>query len=188
MKKIVMLAALAGTASVASADLLLTVDLSVVNQVTINTTTGLSAITGSAGTGTGVYLQGFFTSPTLGFNVVGTGPFRSVNGTAGNNTPNLYRGGAAGETGLNVWNFATTATFAAGQQAFSGTGTWNVSAAQYASLLGGNAGGNIYFPADTFDDVTPNSVSMGTWALVPTPGAAAMLGLGGLAASRRRRA
>jgi hypothetical protein len=188
MKKIVMLAALAGSASVAMADDLILVDLSVVNQVTITSTTGLSAGTRSAGTGDGIYLQNFFTSAVLGMNVAGTGAFRSVNGTVGDGTPSLFRGGGVGEMGLNVWSFATTATFTTGQQAFSGTGTWTVSAAQYASLLGGNASGNLYFPADTQDDIAAGATLLGTWRLVPTPGAAAVLGLGGLALGRRRRA
>ena len=186
MKKIVMLAALAGTASVSMADVVLTVDLSVVNQITITGTAGLSSGAQTSGTGVGVYLQNFFSANGVAINTTGTGTFRSAAGTVGDGTPGLYRDTAT-DAGLNVWTFATTQTFVVGQQAFSGIGTWNVTATQYASLLASNAGGNVYAPADSADDVA-SAVLIGQWAVVPTPGAAAVLGLGGLAMGRRRRA
>ncbi len=188
MKNIVMVAALAGTAAVASADVLLTVDLSVVNQVTITATAGLSAATATGGTGTGIYLQGFWTGPgtTTSVGGNGTGTFRTVNGSVGDGTPALYRFNLA-ETGLNIWSFATTATFTTGQQAFSGSGTWTLSAAAYADMLANGGSGNLYFPADDASDL-PNAQLLGTWQVVPTPGAAAMLGLSGLMVTRRRRA
>lgn len=182
-----MMVSVAGLASVSMADVLLTVDLSVVNQVTITSTAGLSAVTATGPTGTGILLQNFWTgagtTTTFGG---GVGPFRSVNGSVGDNSPLLYRFNNA-ETGLNVWSFATTATFTAGQQAFSGSFTAPLSAAAYADMLANGGSGNIYFQADDASDI-PNAQILGTWAVVPTPGAAAMLGLGGLAASRRRRA
>lgn len=187
MNKIVMLAAIAGTAAVASADVLLTVDLSVVNQVTITATAGLSGATATGGTGTGIYLQGFWTgagtTTSLG---TGTGDFRTVNGSVGDGTPALYRFSLS-DTGLNIWSFATTATFTTGQQAFSGSLTRVLSAAAYADMLANGGSGNLYFPADDAGDVA-NAQLLGTWEVIPTPGAAAMLGLGGLMVTRRRRA
>jgi MYXO-CTERM domain-containing protein len=189
MKKIAALLVLAA-GSAANADILLTIDLSVVNQVTITSTAGLSSATATGGTGTGILLQNYWigaaTPGATGTFAAGVGPFRSVNGSVGDNSPSLYRDTAA-ELGLNIWSFASTATFTTGQQAFSGSFTATLSAAEYADMLASNAGGNIYFQADDTSDI-PNAVVIGQWAVVPTPGAAAVLGLGGLALGRRRRA
>lgn len=190
MKNIVMVAALAGTAAVASADVVLIVDLSVVNQVTITATAGLSGASATGGTSTGVYLQNFFNGGGVtGYGSTTGGSLHSFLGSANDTTPALFRGSAAGgDPGLNIWSFESTATFTAGTQAFSGTATWTLNATQYANMLAGNTSGNVYFPADTFDDVTPNTALIGTYSVIPTPGAAAMLGLGGLMVTRRRRA
>lgn len=168
---------------------LLIVDLSVVNQVTITATTGLSFGTATGGTTTGVYLQNFFNGGGVGgYGSTTGGSFASFLGTGTDTTPSLFRSTVAGgDPGLNIWSFETTATFTAGTQAFTGSGTWTVTAAQYADMLAGNTSGLVYFPADTFDDVTPNTALLGTYSVIPTPGAAAMLGLGGLVALRRRR-
>lgn len=189
MKNIVMLAALAGTSSVAMANHVLTVDLSVLNQVTITATTNLSAATASGSTGTGFYLANFFnTNGSLSSTGVAGNSLTTFNNPS-DGTPLLFRGGTS-DPGLNVWSYSTnsTSSFTAGTQAFAGSGTWNVSAAVYALFANANTSGNIFFPADTADDITPSTALIGTYSVVPTPGAAAMLGLGGLAALRRRRA
>jgi len=52
-------------------------------------------------------------------------------------------------------------------------------------LAAGSMSGNVYFPADTVDDIA-GATAIGTHLVVPTPGAIALLGLAGLARSRRR--
>lgn len=76
-------------------------------------------------------------------------------------------------------------TFTAGSLAFVGSATWSLDANEYADMLAGSMSGNIYFPADTVDDIAGASV-LGTYTVVPTPGVVALLGLAGLARSRRR--
>ncbi|MFT3683535.1 MAG: hypothetical protein QM783_01205 [Phycisphaerales bacterium] len=189
MKKIVMLAVLAGSASVAMADDLIFIDLSVANQVTVTANAaGLSSAAATGGTGTGILLANFWTGTgtVTGTFSNGVGGFRSVLGSAGDNSPSLYRFGTT-ETGLNIWSFATTATFAVGQQAFSSSFVATLTPAAYTEMLANAGSGNIYFQADDSSDI-PTAVVLGTWRVVPTPGAAAVLGLGGLALGRRRRA
>jgi len=53
-------------------------------------------------------------------------------------------------------------------------------------MLNGNTSGNIYFPADSFDDI-PTANLLGTWVVIPEPSTISLLGLGALALIRRRR-
>ncbi len=76
-------------------------------------------------------------------------------------------------------------TFTAGSLAFVGSATWALDANEYADMLAGSMSGNVYFPADTVDDIA-GATAIGTYLVVPTPGAIALLGLAGLARSRRR--
>lgn len=186
-KSVIAVAALAGLAAVANAEVLLTVDISTPNQITINSTTGLSAASRSGSTGTGFYLANFFTAnQTLTSTLVPGGNLTTFNDPS-DNTPAIFRGGAT-DPGLNVWSYSTNATSSvtAGTQAFAGSGTWTVSPAVYASFLSANTSGTIFFPADTFDDITA-ATAIGEYSVVPAPGAAAVLGLGGLLVGRRRR-
>jgi len=180
-------AALVAAAGAASAAELLVVDLSVANQVTISATTGASAINSSASAINGVYMQNFYSvaGPGLIYSN-GVGNLTSV-GAASDGTPGLFRG--ANDAGLNIWSLSASAmSFTAGQQAFTGSATWTVSAAEYAALIAdGGRTGNIFANADTADDLPANGI-IGTYrAVVPTPGAAALLGLAGVAGLRRRR-
>lgn len=191
MKNITTIAglALAVTAMTASADHLLEVDLSVANQITIMATSGVSAVSASGGDTTGVYLENFF-------NVVGTNPLETLlsgNLTNAENpsdgTPNLFRAGLGSDMGLNIWSFSSdiTVTFTAGSLAFTGSATWGLSASEYADFLTGNSSGDLYFPADDSGDLA-GAERLGTWALVvPAPSSMALLGLGGLVCTRRRR-
>jgi hypothetical protein len=52
-------------------------------------------------------------------------------------------------------------------------------------MLAGSMSGNVYFPADTVDDIA-GATAIGAYLVVPTPDAIALLGLAGLARSRRR--
>ncbi len=183
-------ASLFALAGVAQADDLLIVDLSVVNQVTLTATSGASAITASGGDGIGVYLDNFYGGggDSLSASLI-SGDLTDA-GSASDGTPSLFRGGAGSDSGLNFWSWSSDSTvnFTAGQQAFVGSATWSLDANEYADMLAGSSSGNIYFPADTFDDIAGAGV-LGTYrVIVPAPAALPMLGLGlGAAALRRRR-
>jgi len=186
----------AGLACVQSAsaqvlDVLLEVDLTVENQVTITATSGVSAATVAGSNFTGVYLADFYNGPqSVGLSAgLVAGDLTSFLNPP-DNSPALFRGaGAGGDPGLNIWSFSTQATvnFEAEVQAFVGSATWNLSPAAYADMLAGNTSGLIYFPADTFDDI-PGAQVLGSYVVIPTPGALAMFGLSfGACAIRRRR-
>ena len=174
----------------AQADVLLTVDLSVVNQVTISATSGLSANSASGSDTTGVYLDNFYNGAGSSLNeTLISGDLTSAENTS-DMSPNLFRGGSGSDTGLNIWSFTDdfNATFTAGSLAFTGSATWDLDAAAYADMLAGNSSGDIYFPADTFDDVA-GATFLGTYnVVVPAPGVLPLLGVGlGAGVMRRRR-
>ena len=179
--------ATAGFAVGAQAEDLLIVDLSVANQVTISATTGAASANASGSTFTGVYLENAFgnlSTSSLGALLV-SGNLAPTSNTS-DNSPSLFN--ALGNAGLNIWSYSSSSssTFTAGQQAFSGAATWSISAGAYADLLDGPSGGNIYFAADTDDDLSSATV-IGQWRIIPAPSSLALLGLGGLVAGRRRR-
>ena len=183
-------ALIGGLAASADADVLLTVDLSTPNQVTINATTGLSAATVSGSDTTGALMAGFYGSPAPAGLIYSNGAGNLTNFlNPPDNSPGLFS--STGETGLNIWTWSSDATvnFTAGVQAFSGSATWTVTAAEYAALLGGPAGGDLYFPADDDGDIG-NATLLGQWSLanVPEPASASVMGLAGLVLLRRRRA
>ena len=186
-----MLLAAAGSvavmASAASADVLLLVDLSVANQLTVSATSAAASASSTGSDFTGVLLANFYGAvDNSQSTAAGTGDLSSfLNAT--DSTPQLFRAGGT-DDGLNIWDFISTGTieFAAGTQAFSGSATWNLSAAEYAAMLAGNSSGDIYHPADDSGDIA-NATLIGQWEYVPTPGAAGLLGLAGIAAVRRRR-
>jgi hypothetical protein len=161
------------------ADDLLILDLSVPNKVTIKATAGLSAVTTSGSDDHGLYLGSLYNvnGAVYSPNPQGTGNLTSAANPAG--SPFLYRGGSGSDPGLNIWDWSTdsVASFTAGATAFTGNTTWTLTPAQYADLVGGNHAGNIFFPADTFDDITSAQV-LGTYRVVPEPGAFMLIGLG----------
>lgn len=171
----------------AQAEHLLEVDLSVVNQVTITAAAGVSMATVSGSDTTGVYLENFYggSGDSLSASLVSGNLTNAENPS--DNSPSLYRGGAGGDPGLNIWSFSSdsTVTFTAGSLAFVGSATWTLDANEYADMLAGSTSGMIYFPADTVDDI-PGATAIGTYLVIPTPGAVALIGLAGLARSRRR--
>lgn len=174
----------------AQADDLLIVDLSIMNEVTITATSGLSAVTASGGDGTGVYFENFYggAGGSLSESLVSGNLTNAENPT--DNSPNLFRGGGGTDPGLNLfsWSPDITVTFTAGSLAFTGSATWTLSASEYADMLAGNTSGNLYFPADTVDDL-PGAVILGTYrVVVPSPATLPMAALGlGMVATRRRR-
>lgn len=178
------IAAIAGGA--AAQDKLLIVDLTVVNEITITATGGLSGGTVSGSDGTGFLLADFFNGGA------GPGIFEGSSGdltsflNPSDGGPDLFN--STGSVGLNVFSYTADATsdFVAGTQAFSGSATFALEPDEYAAALAGNSSGTIYAIADTDDDIA-GATALGTWNLIPAPSSAALLGLGGLAAARRRR-
>lgn len=181
--------AIAASTMTASADVLLSIDLSVIDQITISATDGLSAVDAVGSDGTGVYLENFFGVSGSSMNdTLVSGDLASAENPA-SGTPNLFRGGSGADVGMNIWNWSPdfNVTFTAGSVAFVGSATFDVTSANYADMLAGNTSGNLYFPADDSNDVA-GAALLGTWSVVPAPSSLALLGLGGIVAGRRRRA
>lgn len=178
--------AIAGLATVASADVLLEVDLSVADTITISATDGLSAADGSASNFTGFLLAGFYSTAGAGISDTSVVGDLSTAANASDGSADLFNSTSGSNFGLNVWSVSTDSTIdvVAGATAFAGSTTWTVSSADYANLLAGNMSGDIIFGADTDDDIGP---VIGSWVVVPAPGSMALLGLGGIVAGRRRR-
>jgi hypothetical protein len=194
MKRVALSIALAMIASVASADDLLIIDLSVTDQITITATDGLSDVTTTGSDVTGVYFEDFYAGPGSALTeTLVAGDITNAENPA-DFTPELFRGGGGSDPGLNLWSWSTdfTVSFTAGETAFTGSATWTLDSAAYADMLAGGAtGGDIYFAADTEDDL-PGAQVIGTYAVVtnaiPEPGSAALIGFAmGLMAVRRRR-
>jgi hypothetical protein len=187
MYKLALIASLA-VATSASADILIDVDVSVANQLSISATFGLSAATVSGSNFTGIYLDGLSTglSDTAGTTLISSDFSSAFNPTDG--TPQLFVAGGGTDTGLNIWSFSldSTVDFVAGSQAFTGSATWSISSSLYASLRAGELIGDIYFPADDSGDISSAQV-LGTYRIIPAPSASALFGICGLVTSRRRR-
>lgn len=181
--------------NVAYADLILEVDLTVPNTITINATSGLSSITTSGSTNTGFYLADLFgsTGNELDENELGTGTLTSSNSQS-NSTPWIYRDDE-NDTGLNVYDYTSnyTDSFVIDTVAFVGSAYWTVSSVIYNDLLAGPTFGNVWFAADDISDLASADV-LGTWAMttstsVPEPASIALLGLGliGIGFSRKKK-
>lgn len=182
--------AAAGLTTAASADDLLTVDLSTTDQITISATTGNSAATISGSDTTGVYLDELFaTAGTAITDTLVSGDLTSAANTP--DGPSLFTSTFTPGTGLNIFSFTPDPSldFTAGSQAFTGSAIWTIDSAAYADLVAGSpvgSTGTIYFPADTADDVA-DATALGTYRVVPTPGAATLIGFGLMGAAARRR-
>lgn len=176
-------------AAQAGSSVLLTVDLTVPNEVTITATDGLSAATISGGDITGVYLDDFYgvAGDSLSTSSTGAGDLTNA-ANPSDGSPALFRGGGGTDTGLNIfsWSSDSTVDFTAGELAFTGSGTWALDPNEYADMLAGNTSGDLFFPADDSGDVA-GATFLGTYRVIPTPGALAMLGLAGAGVIRRRR-
>ena len=182
--------AVAGTASATEIQKLLVVDLSVPNQITVSATDGNSAVDVSGSDGIGFYLADFYAGDGAALieTLVGGDLTSFLNTSDG--TPNIFRGGSGTDPGLNIWSYTDDATsdFLAGTQAFSCSATLTLSDDMYADMIAlGERSGEVYFVADTVDDL-PDAFVLGEYnVIIPTPGAAGLLGLAGLVAVRRRR-
>lgn len=171
----------------AYADVLLEIDLSVPNEITINATSGLSAVTTSGDDFFGAYFENFYNGPGTGMiDSGGVGDLTNTENPA-DFSPGLFR--AADDPGLNIWSWSsdTTVTFTAGSQAFTGSATWALDPAVYADMLAGNTSGDVYFPADTVDDIAAGAVLLGQYRVVPEPATLSLMLLGlGLGLRRSR--
>ena len=182
--------AVAMFATAAQADDLILIDLTVPNQISMTATSGLSAVSASGSDFTGIYFENFYgtTGGVALDETLISGDLTSAAQPA-NNEPDLFRSDAGSDPGLNMfsWTTFTMATFTTGSQAFTGSATWSLSSAEYTDMINGNTSGDIYFPADSDDDIA-GLVALGTYRVIPTPGALPLLGLGfGVATIRRRR-
>ncbi|BDS05594.1 hypothetical protein NT6N_06340 [Oceaniferula spumae] len=179
---------------VANAAVLITIDLSVVNKVTMTATTGLSDVTASGSDTTGIYFENFYSTPGNSLSAIfDTGNITNVENPS-DGTPALFRAGGGADPGLNLWSWSSdaTVTFTAGSQAFTGSATWNLTPAAYLDMVNGNTTGNIYFPADSVDDISGLAV-LGTYSVaavaVPEPSSTFLPSCGvlGLVFKRSRR-
>lgn len=181
-------AAVACLAGVAQAQDLLIVDLSVANQITISATANAASASATFSNFNGVYLDGFYgpsTGPLLVTTLI-SGNLTTFNNPS-DNSPSLFR--QANDPGLNIWSFSTASTVSvtAGQQAFTGAGTWSMASDFYNAMLAGASSGTLYANVDTVDDIPTVGVAIGQWRVVPTPAALSLLGVGGLLGAARRR-
>lgn len=191
MKTLVLAASAAAlVAGSATAEVLLVVDLSVTDEVTVTATSGLASASATGSPGIGIYMEGLVSGGAASSGVVlSSGDFTTA-ANATDNSPSLFSFSA--DTGLNIWSYTADATtdVTSGATAFSGSATWAVSNAFYLELLAGPTSGTVYLPADSDDDLPSgggSAVAIGEYSVIPEPGSLALLGLGGLAMLRRRR-
>jgi len=168
-------------------EVVLIVDVSVPDQVTITATGGLSAIDASGSDSTGFYLDGIFGPGTSSLGASGGGDLTSANNLS-DGSPELFRA-FGGDPGLNVYSYTDdpSSTFTTGATAFSGSGTWTISSGAYAELLAGATSGDVYFPADDDGDIAGANL-IGEYIVIPEPTSLALLGMGvSIVLVRRRR-
>jgi len=168
--------------STAQAAVVLQLDLSTVNQVTISATSGLSLVSKSGSDGVGVYLKDFFGTQVFsdsGSSVLAGANLVYFNATS-DGSPSLYR--FTNDPGLNIWSMddgtPDPASFTSGVQAFKGSATWSLTAQQYAVFLQAPTSGDVYAFADTIDDLNGGPQVIGQYSVVPEPTSMAIFGLG----------
>ncbi|MFT5270630.1 MAG: hypothetical protein ACI85V_000643 [bacterium] len=176
-----LLSAIATLPATAHAATVLSVDLSIINQVTITAEAGFSAVSASGSGFIGIYLDQFYggAGSPLDYALV-SGDLTNANNPA-RNTPQLYRDSPT-DTGLNIWAFSSdnTVDFTAGSLAFTGSATWTLSELSYGDMLAGATGGSVFFPADSFESIG-GATSIGEWGVaavapIPLPGSALLFG------------
>ena len=171
--------------SAAQAAVVLQIDLSTVDQVTISATTGLSLASVSGSDGRGIYLKDFFGNRV--FSTSGSTRLAGANlvyfNATSDGSPSLFRGNSI-DPGLNIYSMDNDtpdpASFTSGVQAFKGSATWSLTAQQYAAFLQAPTSGDIYAFADTIDELNGVPQVIGQYSVVPEPTSMAIFGLGAL--------
>ncbi|MGD1869355.1 MAG: VPLPA-CTERM sorting domain-containing protein [Neomegalonema sp.] len=199
------------TAAPAAAVTVLTVDLTVENQIKIAATDGASANTVSGSVFFGVYLRELLRTDFKGEiftnldDAIGDGDLAKFTETPSR----VPRISFATEflPGINVFGFNAPpfdpnvppiVEFTPDNQAFKGSATWNVTEAFYRAALEGPSNGDVVFPVDEPSDLT-SAALIGQWQKitqnsatpVPLPAsvlflASALVGLGAVGARRKR--
>jgi hypothetical protein len=181
--------------STAQAAVVLQLDLTTVNKVTISATSGLSLASVSGGDNQGVYLKDFFATGGSAFDTDADagGSLVYFNATSDGN-PGLYRDN--NDPGLNIYSMdngtPSSASFTVGVQAFKGSATWSLTAQQYAEFLQAPTSGDVYAFADEIGDLNGGPQVIGQYsfvgsAAVPEPTSMAIFGLGALGMAYRAR-
>lgn len=173
----------------ATAGLLLEVDLTVENTISIFATLESSLETVTGQDFVGIYLADFY-----GVNLINGISDTLIQGdlVAANNrsdlSPNLFH--FSNDPGLNIFSTSNSSqlSFTQGQQAFSGSGTWAIDQASYQHFLNSASSGNIFFAADEISDTSSASI-LGTWSVVdvPEPSILGLFAIGLFGASLLRR-
>jgi hypothetical protein len=182
--------------STAQAAVVLQLDLTTVNKVTISATSGLSLASVSGTDNQGVYLEDLFAPAGSSFQIdndsdVG-GSLVYSNATS-DGTPRLNS--TATDPGLNIYSMdngtPNPASFTSGVQAFKGSATWSLTAEQYAVFLQASTSGDVYAFASSEGDLDGGQVigqySVVGSAAVPEPTSMAIFGLGALGMAYRAR-
>ena len=183
--------------SAAQAAVVLQIDLSTENQVTISATTGSSLASVSGNDGLGIYLKDL-----LGDRVFSTSGATRLAGAnlvyfnaTSDGSPSLYRF-AGTDPGLSIYSMdndtPSPASFTSGVQAFKGSATWSLTAQQYAVFLQAPTSGDVYAFADSINDLDGGPQLIGLYsgvssAAVPEPTSMAIFGLGALGMAYRAR-
>jgi hypothetical protein len=178
--------------SAAQAAVVLQMDLSTVNQVTISATSGFSLVSKSGNDSTGVYLKDFF--GTRVFSTSGSSRLPGSNlvyfNATSDSSPSIFRNSGT-DPGLNIYSMddgtPNPASFTAGAQAFKGSATWSLTAQQYAVFLQAPTSGDVYAFADTIDNLNGGPQVIGQYRVVPEPTSMAIFGLGALGMAYRAR-
>jgi hypothetical protein len=152
----------------ANSAVVLLVDLTVENQITINATAGTSLATVSGSDTTGFSLTNFFdTNRGQVTNTLQSGNITSANNIS-DGSP-IFFGSASGREFFNIFSFTNDPfmTFTAGLLAFNGQATWTVDAASYLSALNGGLSGDVVAPFDNFlvTDLASAPI-IGTWEVI----------------------
>ena len=183
--------------STAQAGVVLQIDLSTVNQVTISATTGLSLASVSGSDSTGIYLKDLLGDRV--FSHSGATRLAGANlvyfNATSDGSPSLYRS-AGTDPGLSIYSMddgtPDPASFTSGVQAFKGSATWSLTAQQYAVFLQAPTSGDVYAFADSINDLDGGPQLIGQYsvvssAAVPEPTSMAIFGLGALGMAYRAR-
>jgi len=148
----------------------LTVDLSIENQITVSAGAGVSMATISSANANdiGFLFADFFptTVQSLGSSLV-SGATLSAASSTSDGSPVLYRASSS-DTGLNIYSYSTDMAhgFTVLQTAFTGTATWNISAGAYNLMLSSApATGDVYFPTDEAAGI-PTATKIGTYRVI----------------------